>query len=63
MVKIDEALETIYQQITKKRVEIIPLQESINRVIAREYRAKLNLPSFDNSADLCRRCSRVYFVG
>ncbi len=50
MVKIDEALETIYQQITKKRVEIIPLQESINRVIAREYRAKLNLPSFDNSA-------------
>jgi len=50
MVKIDEALNIVYKQEMKKRVEIVPIDNAMGRVCAKAYHATLNLPRFDNSA-------------
>jgi molybdopterin molybdotransferase len=50
MVTITEALEKIYQNVTPKSRHIIPIEESIGTVVARDYYANFDLPRFDNSA-------------
>jgi len=50
MVKIDEALDSIYHEVGKKSREIVPIEDSIGLVIAKEYKAYWDLPRFDNSA-------------
>jgi len=49
-ISILDALDTIYQEVEAVSSEIIPLESSVGRVVARDYRATLNLPRFDNSA-------------
>lgn len=50
MVSIYEALKIISENVESLSGEIIPLEESINRVSNEQIRAKFNLPRFDNSA-------------
>ncbi len=50
MVSIDEALEKIYTTVTQKGHEIIPIEASLNRIVAEAYYASFDLPRFDNSA-------------
>ena len=50
MVKIDEALDIIYSAVPQKNTHIIPIEDSIGSITAREYRASFDLPRFDNSA-------------
>jgi molybdopterin molybdotransferase len=50
MVTINRALEIIYSSVKKKSREIIPIEESIGRVVAQNYKANFDLPRFDNSA-------------
>jgi len=50
MVSINRALEIIYSSVKKKSREIIPIEESIGRVVSQDYRAFFDLPRFDNSA-------------
>lgn len=47
---ITKALEIIEESITALSSEIIPIEESLGRTVAQEYRASFNLPRFDNSA-------------
>ncbi len=49
-VSIIEALEIIGAQISALSCEIIPIEESLGRVIAADQRASFDLPRFDNSA-------------
>jgi len=50
MVTITEALERIYQHVTQKSRHIIPIEESIGSIVAKDYYASFDLPRFDNSA-------------
>ncbi len=50
MVSIKEALEIIEKNIKAVGREIIPIEEGVNRVIARDYIANYDLPRFNNSA-------------
>ena len=50
MVKIDEALDIIYNSIKQKSRHIIPIEDSIGSIVAKDYRAFFDLPRFDNSA-------------
>ena len=50
MVTINEALEIIYNSVTKKSTHIIPIEQSIGSVSAQSYQASFDLPRFDNSA-------------
>jgi len=50
MISIDDALETIYNKVTEKSRHIIPIEESLGCVVAKEYQASFDLPRFDNSA-------------
>ncbi len=50
MIKIDKALDIIYSTIEKKSKHIVPIEDSIGLVTAKEYRASFDLPRFDNSA-------------
>jgi len=50
MIKIDEALDIIYNSIKEKSKHIIPIEDSIGLVTAKEYKASFDLPRFDNSA-------------
>jgi len=50
MVKITEALNIIYNTVTKKSTHIIPIEESIGSISAKSYKASFDLPRFDNSA-------------
>jgi molybdopterin molybdotransferase len=49
-VSIEEALQIIEKSLVKKSFELIPIENSLNRVIAEKVRAKYPLPNFDNSA-------------
>ncbi len=50
MVTITEALEKIYSNITPKSKHIIPIEESIGSIVAKNYQATFDLPRFNNSA-------------
>ena len=50
MISINEALETIYKTVNPKSTHIVPIEESIGSIVARDYRASFDLPRFDNSA-------------
>lgn len=47
---ITKVLEIIEEHVTTLSSEIIPIEESLGRILAQEYRANFNLPRFDNSA-------------
>ena len=50
MVKIDEALDIIYNLVTKKSRHIVPIEDSIGAITSKSYQASFDLPRFDNSA-------------
>ncbi len=50
MVNIDEALDIIYKRVGQKSRDIVPIEDSIGKIVATEYRASFDLPRFDNSA-------------
>ena len=50
MISIQEALEIIYNNVRKKSTHIIPIEEAIGTIVAKEYKASFDLPRFDNSA-------------
>jgi len=49
-VNVNEALEIIYNNTKKTRFEIIPIEDSLERISAQEVIAVHSLPKFDNSA-------------
>jgi len=49
-VSITEALDIIYNNITPLTTEIIPIEMSVGRVMAKDSIATFDLPRFDNSA-------------
>lgn len=49
-ISIEEALETIYANVTPKSTHILPIEESLGAIVAKDYEAKFDLPRFDNSA-------------
>ncbi|MCK5855595.1 MAG: molybdopterin molybdotransferase MoeA, partial [Sulfurovaceae bacterium] len=50
MISINEALEIIYKTVNPKSTHIVPIEESIGSIVARDYHASFDLPRFDNSA-------------
>ena len=50
MIEIGQALEIIDREVSALKTEIIPIETSVGRIIAKEILAVYNLPSFDNSA-------------
>lgn len=50
MISINEALEIIYDNVTEKSIHIIPIEEAIGSIVAKDYQATFDLPRFDNSA-------------
>ena len=50
MISIHEALEIIYNNVTEKSTHIIPIEEAIGSIVAKDYQATFDLPRFDNSA-------------
>ena len=49
-VSIGEALEIIYSNVTAKSRHIVPIEEALGAVVAKDYVATFDLPRFDNSA-------------
>ncbi len=49
-IKIEEALELIYSNITKVSTRMVPIEEALGSVLAQNIVATHNLPPFDNSA-------------
>jgi molybdopterin molybdotransferase len=50
VVSIADGLERIYKSLSNRGSELIPIEESLGRVIAEDIVAKYSLPNFDNSA-------------
>ena len=50
IVSISEALEIIYSKVTAKSTHIVPIEEALGEIVAKDYRATFDLPRFDNSA-------------
>jgi molybdopterin molybdotransferase len=49
-VSIEEALETIYENVTAKSTHILAIEEALGAIVAKDYEATFDLPRFDNSA-------------
>ncbi len=49
-VSIEEALNTIYQNVGTKSTHILAIEEALGAIVARNYEARFDLPRFDNSA-------------
>ena len=49
-VKVEEALEIIYQKVSNTSIKILPIEQALNLVLAQNIVATYNLPPFDNSA-------------
>ncbi|MBU0719835.1 molybdopterin molybdotransferase MoeA [bacterium] len=49
-VKVEEALELIYKNVTKKSIKIVPIEQALGSILAQEIVASHNLPPYDNSA-------------
>jgi molybdopterin molybdotransferase len=50
MVTIEEALEIIYREVSVKSTHIVPIEEALGAIVAKDYEATFDLPRFDNSA-------------
>ena len=73
-ISITNALDLIYTTVTPLPSEVIPIEESVGRILSAEYSANSNLPRFDNSAmdgyavkqaDACKEIEshRVIYAG
>jgi len=49
-IKVEEALDIIYKNITPTSIKFVPIEQSLGHVLAEDIVAKHNLPPFDNSA-------------
>ena len=49
-VRVEEALQLIYDNVAKNSLKIIPIEEALGCILAEEIVATHNLPPFDNSA-------------
>ena len=49
-IKVEEALEIIYKNVSPKSVKILPIEQALGFVLAQNVVAKHNLPPYDNSA-------------
>ena len=49
-VKVEEALDIIYKNVSQTTIKILPIEQSLGYVLAEDIIAKHNLPPFDNSA-------------
>jgi molybdopterin molybdotransferase len=49
-VKVEEALELIYENVTNTSIKILPIEQALGFVLAQDIIATHNLPPFDNSA-------------
>ncbi len=49
-ISITEALALIHDKVASLSGEIIPIEESLGRIVADDYAAQFDLPPFDNSA-------------
>ena len=49
-VKVEEALEIIYKNVSPKSIKILPIEQALGFVLAQDIVATHNLPPFDNSA-------------
>ena len=49
-IKVEEALEIIYKNVSPTSVKFLPLEQALDCVLAQNIVATINLPSFDNSA-------------
>ncbi len=49
-VSIEEALETIYKNVSAKSTHILAIEEALGAIVAKDYEANFDLPRFDNSA-------------
>ncbi len=49
-VSVEEALQIIYDAVSAKQTELLPLEMALGRILAEDIHAVHNLPPFDNSA-------------
>jgi len=49
-VTIEEALDIIYKNVMPTKTEILPTDTAVGRIIAKDIKATITLPPFDNSA-------------
>jgi len=49
-VEITQALDLIEEAVTALKVEIVPIENAVGRILAQDIKASQNLPAFDNSA-------------
>jgi len=49
-ISITKALNIIYKEVGKLSSEVIPIEDSLGRIVSREYSSTFDLPRFDNSA-------------
>jgi len=49
-ISINDALEIIYKNVKQKSTHILPIEESLNAIVAKDYQASFDLPRFNNSA-------------
>ena len=49
-ISITDALNIIYQNVEAKSTHIVPIEESLGMIVAKDYHASFDLPRFDNSA-------------
>ncbi len=49
-VKVEEALEIIYDKVTNKSIKLLPIESVLGYVLAQDIEAVHNLPPYDNSA-------------
>ncbi len=47
---IEEALDTIYHEVSEKSTHILAIEETLGMIVAKDYEANFDLPRFDNSA-------------
>lgn len=47
---IEEALTIIYKEVSAKSTHILPIEESLGAIVAKDYKAHFDLPRFNNSA-------------
>ncbi|CAA6799519.1 MAG: Molybdopterin biosynthesis protein MoeA [uncultured Sulfurovum sp.] len=49
-ISIEEALETIYAEVNVKSTHILAIEETLGSIVAKDYKARFDLPRFNNSA-------------
>ena len=49
-ISISDALEIVYSKVTAKSTHIVPIEEALGAIVAKDYEATFDLPRFDNSA-------------